>query len=144
MIRGKFHQCPFGLPIPDACKCIGGKVSDDGMPVVAYMKPLSTAENDESLKVILEDNIEMFMLTTEVAACPFADAILEDKSSVDCKYDPNQSRKPAGNVSLEGSPLYPQLMIGNMHSPQYGYPLEYYSDNNESRNVYYGLFSLVG
>ena len=68
----------------------------------------------------------------------------KEKKSVDCKYDPKQSTIPAGNVGLVGSPLYPHIMVGNMPEAQYGYPLDYYSDNNESRNIYYGLYSLVG
>ena len=69
---------------------------------------------------------------------------MEDKASVDCKYDSEQPEVPAGNVGLNGSPAYPHIMVGNMPKPQYGYPISHYSDDNESRNVYYGLYSLIG
>jgi len=144
MIRGKSKKCPFGLPITNGCKTAG--------LVIRRLTPVELADGEEEAKAIMEENLEIWneaMLAAageEIPECPFADMTFK-KKIVDCKYDPDNpdlSTIPAGNVGLNGSPLYPHIMIGNMPEAQYGYPLDYYSDNNESRNVYYGLYSLIG
>ena len=144
MIRGKTNICPFGLPIVDGCKMAGGPAGESGSAAILDMHPLEAAESKEEAKEIADNNLEIMLMVEEYSRCPFADMVFEEKKSVDCKYDPKQSTIPAGNVGLNGSPLYPHIMMGNMPEAQYGYPLDYYSDNNESRNVYYGIYSLVG
>ena len=144
MIRGKAKECPFGLPITYACKFAGGVTNSGNTSAISSMTPLSIAQNSDDLKKIIENNLENLLLLKEGAKCPFADRIFDAKEVVECKFDENQKNMSAGSSGLNGSPLYPQLMIGNMPQPQYGYPLEYYSDNNESRNIYYGIFSLIG
>jgi len=144
MIRGKLNKCPFGLSVTDGCKIAGGVEEGSKRPVIFEMTPLELAEDKEEAKEIADNNLEMMLMISEHSKCPFADMIFEEQDSVDCKHDPRQSTIPAGNVGLNGSPLYPHIMIGNMPEAQYGYPLDYYSDNNESRNVYYGLYSLIG
>jgi len=144
MIRGNMKKCPFGLPITDGCKSVGGIVDNSNRPAIFDMTPLEAADSEEEEKEIVDNNLEIMLMIDEYSKCPFADVIFKEKESADCKYDPRQSTIPAGNVGLNGSPLYPHIMIGNMPEAQYGYPLDYYSDNNESRNVYYGLYSLVG
>lgn len=146
MIRGNIHQCPFGLPVTEACVSIGSvrKNGEKKRALIKDMTPLSLAENEEEREEITEGNMDLMLLAGEEIKCPFADRIFKDKGAVDCKYDERQGRLPAGNVGLTGSPLYPHTMIGNMPEAQYGYPLDEYSDNNESRSVYYGIYSLVG
>ena len=144
MIRGKTTKCPFGLPVIEGCKIAGGVAKDSDRPAILGMTPLEAADSDEEAAEIADSNLEMMLMVEEYSKCPFADMIFDKKKSVDCKYDSKQSTIPAGNVGLNGSPLYPHIMVGNMPEAQYGYPLDYYSDNNESRNVYYGLYSLVG
>ena len=144
MIRGKTLGCPYGLAVPAACSSVGGQVKDAKGSVVFEMISINNAETKEEAEKITDSNLELMLMIDKPARCPFADLIIEDSGSVDCKFDPKQTTIPAGNVGLNGSPLYPHIMIGNMPEAQYGYPLDYYSDNNESRNVYYGLYSLVG
>ena len=144
MIRGNIETCPFGLPVTDACNLIGGVMEQDGRPAVFSMIPLEVAESEEDKEQIIKDNLELMFMIEEPKKCPFADRIFDNKKSVDCKYDSESSDIPAGNVGLNGSPLYPHTMIGNMPEAQYGYPLDHYSDNNESRNIYYGIYSLIG
>ena len=143
MIRGKIHNCPFGLPVTGGCSFIGG-TTEDGSPVIARMTPVDSANSEQEAEDITEYNLEAMMTVSESAACPFADRIYEKKGSVDCKYDERSESMPAGNVGLTGSPLYPHTMVGNMPQAQYGYPLDHYSDDNESRNIYYGIYSLIG
>tara|TARA_A200000159_G_scaffold157799_2_gene174356 strand:- start:2372 stop:2806 length:435 start_codon:yes stop_codon:yes gene_type:complete len=144
MIRGKLKTCPFGLSIPGGCKSAGGLSAKDETSAIFNMVPLEYAKTEEEKGHIREDNLEELLLAEGFEPCPFADLILEDKKSVDCKYDSEQPEIPAGNVGLNGSPAYPHIMVGNMPKPQYGYPISHYSDDNESRNVYYGLYSLIG
>lgn len=144
MIRGKTKLCPFGLPIPGGCTSAGGVSDEAGNSVIFYMQAIDDSMSDEEAEEAMEGNWELLFSVDEDSKCPFADMIFEEKESVDCKYDEKLGTLPAGNVGLQGSPLYPHIHIGNMPEAQYGYPLEYYSDNNESRNVYYGLYSLIG
>jgi hypothetical protein len=144
MIRGKSHKCPFGLSITDGCKTAGGIIEGTKMMAISEMQPLDIFEKKEDAKEAMNDNLDIMIMVGEPMRCPFADLVLEERNAVDCKYDPEHSSVPAGNVGLTGSPLYPHTFVGNMSEAQYGYPLEYYSDNNESRDVYYGLYSLIG
>jgi hypothetical protein len=129
MIRGKYKACPFGLPIPDACKCAGNSVFS--------MKRIK----DDSSKEDKEYNYQVFLSIEEESECPFADLILEKKGAVDCKYNPEDYRKMSGNSFVSGSPIYPNLYIGNSKSYQ-SYPVNYYSDDN-IRSIYYGIISLI-
>lgn len=144
MIRGNIHKCPFGLPILDGCLSAGGCPSDSKKSAISYMNPLNAAKDSNQMEEIISENLDQLIMVEEPAKCPFADRIFENKNSVDCKFTGKQNVMPAGNLPLSGSPMYPQMMIGNMPQAQYGYPLEYYSDNNESRNIYYGIHSLIG
>ena len=129
MIRGKYKTCPFGLPIPDACKCAGKSVFS--------MKRIK----DDSSKEDKEYNYQVFLSLEEESECPFADLILEKKDAVDCKYNPEEHSKMSGNSFVSGSPIYPNLYIGNSKSYQ-SYPVNYYSDDN-IRSIYYGIISLI-
>lgn len=129
MIRGKNKSCPFGLPIPDACKCIGNSI-------------LSLKKIDEnSSKEDKEDNYEVFLTLESKETCPFADLIFEKKKAVDCKYNPEDHKKMSGNSFVSGSPIYPNLYIGNSKSYQ-AYPVNLYSDDN-IRSIYYGIISMI-
>tara|TARA_Y100001970_G_C14159421_1_gene817605 strand:- start:1145 stop:1579 length:435 start_codon:yes stop_codon:yes gene_type:complete len=144
MIRGKTKICPFGLAIPNGCMSAGGLSEEDEVAVIAKMVPLHYAKTEEDRDKILEDNLEELLLAEGPEQCPFADRVFEDRSAVDCKFDENGQSAPAGSAGLNGSPMYPHIMIGNMPKAQYGYPINYYSDDNENTNVYYGIYSLIG
>jgi hypothetical protein len=96
---------------------------------------------DDSSKEDKEYNYQVFLSIEEESECPFADLILEKKGAVDCKYNPEDHQKMSGNSFVSGSPIYPNLYIGNSKSYQ-SYPVNYYSDDN-IRSVYYGIISLI-
>jgi hypothetical protein len=129
MIRGKNKQCPFGLPIPDACKCIGNSIFS--------LKKI----NEDSTESDKEENYEVFLSIDEKTECPFADLIMEKRGAVDCKWTPGEHKRLSGNSFVSGSPIYPNLYIGNSKSYQ-SYPVNYYSDDN-IRSIYYGIISLI-
>ncbi len=143
MIRGKLHKCPFGLPIPEGCSSAGGSGCGSKFAAIYNMTPLESLDKDSILEA-KEYNQDQLLLVEEPKKCPYADAIVEKKNTVDCKFDAKQPLVPAGNVGLNGSPLHPGVVVGDMPQAQYGYPLDYYSDNNENQRVYYNLSSLVG
>ena len=144
MIRGKINGCPFGLPVTEACSVIGGKTADDEYAIISMNSVEDSDLDEEELERIADGNMEFMLSVDRPKKCPFADRIFSKKDSVDCKYDEESQVIPAGSVGLNGSPLYPHIMIGNMPKAQYGYPLDKYSDDNESRNIYYGIYSLIG
>jgi hypothetical protein len=145
MIRGKLHKCPFGLSIPFGCKSAGGCLPDTDTSAVRFMQPISELP-DEELDEAIESNLDLLFLVEEPSACTYADKIMKDKKSVDCKYDEDGKQTPVGIDGINGSPNYPHIMIGQMPKAQYSYPKEYndyYSDDNNT-NIYYGIYSLIG
>ena len=101
---------------------------------------------DEELDDAMTYNLDLLFLLDEPARCPYADKIMDNGKSVDCKYDKDGKETPIGIDGLNGSPNYPHSMIGQMPKAQYSYPKEYndyYSDDNNT-NIYYGIYSLIG
>ena len=130
VIRGKdLRLCPFGLPIPSACKN-AGKAVDRMSPV----------KNDD--KELAKANRLIYTYHKECKDCPYADKILEDHEKVDCDFGDTGAGKQS--TPFRGSPLYPKTFHGIGLDGLYGYPLGFYADNNESRNLFFGLFSLLG
>jgi len=136
IIRGPgVRKCPFGLPIMDACKNAGSSID--------RMAPLDAAENDEDEEAsISKGNRLVYVYYKTGEDCMYADKVIEDFGKVDCDYgDTGQGEK---SVPLRGSPLYPSTFHGIGYDGMYGYPLGFYGDNNESRNLFFGLFSMLG
>jgi len=136
MIRGKARPCPFGLPIPDGCNCVGNSIKF--MAVVP--------DDEDEAEEVKEYNRSLLFNQISGASeqCPYADLILDKKDSVDCKYDKENGVQPAGNLGLNGSPLYPHTFVGEMGKTQYSnFPEHGYRDDNIS-NTYQGLLSFYG
>jgi len=132
VIRGNdVRMCPFGLPIPEACKNAGGCVD--------RMAPI---EDQEELDDITKANKIVYVYSKEHRKCKYADKILEEHAKVDCDFGDTAAGKRS--PALKGSPLYPSTFHGIGLDGLYGYPLGFYADNNESRNLFFGLFSLLG
>ena len=130
----KLRDCQFGLPISDACKCAGDSVD--------RMAPLSAVKDGEHKERLKKANALVYIHHKTGKKCRFADKILEKFEKVDCDFgDTGQGQK---SVPYRGSPLYPQTFTGIGLDGLYGYPLGFYADNNESRNLFFGLFSFLG
>lgn len=145
MIRGKLHKCPFGLSIPFGCKSAGGCLPDSDTSVIKFMQPVIELSDDD-LDEAIENNLDLLLLIEEPSTCIYADKIMEDKKSVDCKFDEDGKEVAVGIDGINGSPEYPHIMIGQAPKAQYSYPKEYndyYSDDNNT-NIYYGIYSLIG
>jgi len=131
-IRGKnVRACPFGLPIPEACENAGKSI--------IRMAPI---EDEKELEEVGKANRLVYAYHKECRNCPYADKILEEHGKVDCDFGDTAAGKRV--PAFKGSPLYPQTFHGIGLDGLYGYPLGFYADNNESRNLFFGLFSLLG
>ena len=125
MIRGNNKKCPFGLSIPDGCKCIGGLES----------QMITTKDSDFAA---IEHNKEMALLGR--GHCKYANIIFEKKNLVNCSF--SEQGEQASNIPLDGSPNYPHIYIGNETRATGTYPEPYYPDDN-IRSIYYGLVQVV-
>jgi hypothetical protein len=141
LIRGLLQKCPFGLPIPRACKCAGGLADGVDVAAIELMSPIDW--NSESAQDDLEDNLEALDQVVSPKQCPYVDRLFTDSKKVDCKFNEVNADFVSNQFPLNGSPEYPSVMIGNTSIPGFGQPPHDYSDNN-NRTVYYGIYSLIG
>ena len=126
-------RCPFGLPITEACSCAGSSVT--------HMCPLSFT--DESKKEnIKKANKRVYIYYKNGNRCLYAANIMKDFNSVNCDF--GDTAQGLHMSAINGSPLYAQTFSGIGLDGLYAFPLGFYADNNESRNLFQGLFSLVG
>jgi len=134
-IRGSSggKQCPFGLPIPLACKHAGGST--------AHMCPIEAVPEEKRKRTALA-NKRVYIHYKDGQRCMYARDVIESKEVVNCDFgDVGQGM---GVPAFEGSPLYAQTFSGVGLDGLYAFPLGFYADNNESRNLFQGLFSLLG
>jgi hypothetical protein len=129
-IRGEsVRDCPFGLPVPAACLNVGKAIN--------RMAPVDEKEN------ISKANRLVYAYHKGCDKCPYADKVLEKQEKVDCDFGDNAAGMRS--IPFRGSPMYSRTTVGvGMDDGMYGYPLGYYSNNNESRNLFFGLFSMLG
>lgn len=135
IIRGEgIRVCPFGLPVTDGCKCVGKSIH--------RLAPLSSVDNDVSKTKLSKANQLVFLYTKEKKQCPYASKIIEEFKKVDCNFGDTAAGM---NVpEIKGSPIYPSTFSGVSLDRLCSFPLGYYADNSESRNLFFGLFSLLG
>lgn len=134
IIRGdEVRPCPFGLPILDACKYAGESIH--------RMAPVMDLKDEEAQKIGKANRL-VYAHHKTGKRCPYADKMLEDHNKVDCDFGDTGAGQQS--TPFIGSPLYPQTFQGIGLDGLYGYPLGFYADNNESRNLFFGLFSLLG
>lgn len=125
-------RCPFGLPIIEGCKNAGSSVT--------YMCPLNYV-TDEQKEKIEKTNKRAYIYYKDNNSCIYAANIINNLNSVNCNF--GDTAQGMHMPALEGSPLYVQsfgLGVGGL----YGFPLGMYGGADESRNLFQGLFSLVG
>lgn len=127
------QQCPFGLPIVGSCQYAGSSVT--------YMCPLNSVNKDKR-GLIKKANKRVYVYQKDNTRCIYATSIMEKLKAVNCDFGDTGQGMHA--PAFQGSPLYPQTFSGIGLSGLYAFPLGFYADNNESRNLFQGLFSLVG
>lgn len=127
-------KCPFGLPITDACLQAGDSVEN--------MAPLEMFDESKQEQV-QKANKRVYIYYRTGKRCIFAVHIMKEEDSVNCNWGDHAAGAGLSNA-FNGSPLYPQTFSGQGLDGLYAFPLGFYSDNNSSRNLFHGLFSLVG
>jgi hypothetical protein len=130
-IRGEgVRACPFSLPIPEACENAGKSVNR-----------MAPTPEDEKAEKIAKANRLVYTYHKDCTHCMFADKVLTNNKKVDCSFGDTAAGKKS--TPFTGSPLYPQT-FGSGYEALNSRTLGLYSDNNESRNMFFGLFSLLG
>jgi len=126
-------SCPFGLPIVEGCQFAGDSV--------AHMCPLETMPK-EKREDIEKANKRVYIYYKTNDRCMYAANVIIEQNVVNCDF--GDSAAGMSMPAFSGSPLYPQTFSGIGLDGLYAFPLGFYADNNESRNLFQGLFSLVG
>jgi len=140
--KNEENKCPFGLPIPFACKNAGNYV-DQMAPFGVMGKEVSEDEKE----MLAAANIKLLAWnllrsSDKPSPCRYAGHILEHNDAVECNHDdtaPGQG--PA--QPLMPSPYYSKMFNGIITGLT-TYPAGYMSDFNVSRNLYFGTYSLQG
>lgn len=132
------EPCPFGLKVPFACRNAGELVTK-----MAPLAVLGDEASKEERKALTRANRMLLMSEGQGCRCVFAGKIFKEKDSVECNQDSN-----APGVSPEKgmtpSPFYSKVYDNIAYDGLYSYPMGWYGDNNISRNLYYGAYSLQG
>ncbi len=134
-IRGadKSKRCPFGLPITLACNNAGDSVT--------HMCPLESVPEEKRERVALADR-RVYLYHKTGHRCLYAVNVMDEAQAVNCDFgDVGQGMQ---GPAFAGSPLYTQTFSGVGLDGLYAFPMGFYADNNESRNLFQGLFSLLG
>ena len=132
--KNENKECPFGLPITKGCLFAGSSVS--------HMCPLSLIEGGNKKEKTAKMNKRVYLYYADGTPCLYAANVLEKFDAVNCNFGDTAQGMHA--PVLEGSPLYAQTFGGTGLDGLYAFPLGFYGDNNTSRNLFQGLFSLVG
>jgi len=127
------RQCPFGLPITGGCNYAGN--------CVAHMCPLEMVP-EERREQTKKANQRVYIYHKTNSRCLYAADIIEGKDAVNCDFGDVGAGMHA--PAFQGSPLYAQTFAGIGLDGLYAFPLGFYADNNQSRNLFEGLFSLIG
>lgn len=132
------RKCPFGLKVPGACKTAGDLVKK--MAPTSILGP--DAEDDE-IQELSNANNTLLRIEMPGDRCFFAGKIFKDKEAVECNWGSTAPGVGAGDA-LEGSPFYSRVYNNIAYDGLYSYPLGWYADNNISRNLFYGIYSVQG
>jgi len=126
-------KCPFGLPVPLACENAGEAIN--------HMAPLDLVAEDKKERTE-KANKRVYIHYKTGKRCPYAQNIIKSLEAVNCDY--GDYGEGMSVPAIGGSPLYAQTFSGIGLDGLYAYPIGFYADNQQSRNLFHGLFSLVG
>lgn len=132
VIRGSgIRECPFGLPITTACQTAGDAVT--------RMQPLDEV-SPKKRDACKTANRRIFRHYANGTQCPFADSIVDSKNVVNCDY--GDAAEGVHSVALPASPSYPRVFNGLWPTGLFAYPVNFYQDNYESRQIFSGIYSI--
>lgn len=134
------EKCPFGLSIPEGCKCAGESIE--------RLCPLESVEESDDRMPIKRDaitkmNKKVFFYTQSGQSCKYNRGVIKQKEKVNCDY--GDTAEGLEVPPLEGSPFYPRIQSGADFTGLYSAPITFYiSLDILYRNSPYGLFSYYG
>tara|TARA_A100001011_G_scaffold325120_1_gene347847 strand:+ start:824 stop:1180 length:357 start_codon:yes stop_codon:yes gene_type:complete len=100
------------------------------------------SDKESLIDMMLERSDDDYEVALDSLAEEYLRNVEKNQDIVDAPDYTEGGKLPAKNLPLAGSPEYPHVMHSSTNS-LYGYPLDQYSDDNESRTHYYGLYSLI-
>ena len=125
VIKDEKANCPFGLPIPFACKNVGETVNQ--------MTSLDTVD-EKDLEAVFEANNYILKWNDQVAPCIYFGHEFEDK--VICNFD----------EGLEANLTPSSSYFNNFSTPgmtgAFSLPIVNYLDNSLDRAFYFGPVSM--
>ncbi len=133
----KDPSCPFGLPIPFACRNCGNTIHK--------MAPISVLGDEPSfseVKQLAKANKMVLSMDADGGRCPFAGKLFKEKKAVECNFGSHD--QGISDKGLQPSPFYSKVYDNIAYDGLYSYPMGWYGDNNISKNLYYGEYSLQG
>lgn len=128
--------CPFGLKVPYGCKNAGD--------IITKMAPVAVLGEDatrQEIKSLINANKKLLLLESDNHRCIFADKIFKDQEAVECNYYSNTPGE--SQQALEPSKFYSRVYENVALDGLYSFPMGWYGDNNISRNLYYGIYSIT-
>jgi len=137
----KDRVCPFGLFVPDACKCAGEKVLqmtplltlDD----TAKSNDIQLEKDPETIKEAVKSNRSILMWDdARPAPCVFCNAVFDEKQKVECSF--GDKAAGMGHADFMSFPSYTQYFSMGYSAV----PVGFYSDH-PSRNQIGNLESMV-
>jgi len=131
-------KCPFGIKIPHGCKNAGEVITK-----MAPLKMLGEKASKQEKHDIALANARLLIWENPEKRCAYAGKIFDDKNVVECNWGGN-APGISQDSALIGSPSYSRMYGNTTMDGLYSYPLGWYGDENISRNLYYGVYSLQG
>jgi hypothetical protein len=132
VIRGVgIRECPFGLPVTLACKTVGNAID--------RMQPLEEIAPNKR-DICKKANKRIFRHYADGKQCPYADSVIDHKNVTNCDY--GDSAAGSHEVAFPASPVYPRIFNGLWPTGLFAYPINFYSDNYESRQIFSGIYSI--
>lgn len=138
VIRQQGHvECPFGLPVADACKNVGDAID--------RMAPLEYVDSEDRQKYA-DANKKVYLHHKTGERCPYADKIVEGAPIVNCDFgDGGEGMRDA---PMRPSPYYPRVFNGLANNAGGGiaglvaHPLNSYWENMEAQQLFSSMLTM--
>ena len=132
VIRGSgVRDCPYGLPIPSACKSVGD--------AIYRMQPLDEVADDRQ-SVFKTSNRRILRHYANQTPCPYSEGTIKGKPLVNCDF--GDTAAGTKDIALPASPIYPTYFNSLWPTGLLGYPVNFYYDNWESRQIFSGIYTI--
>lgn len=138
IIRQDGHnECPFGLPISEACKHAGDSIN--------RMALLESVDREERARYA-NANKKIYLHHRTGERCPYADKVVEGAPIVHCDF--GDGGEGLRDSPMRPSPYYPRVFNGLANNAGGGltglvaYPLNSYWDNMEAQQLFTSMLTM--